>query len=115
LIERIQGRATFRRFGSSARRVRRGPITLVIAERDAGDAAGLAFAVPRRVGGAVVRNRLRRQLRAIAKDIDRRTPVPPAWYLVVVHPGAADHSFDSLTASLRSAFADEPGGPGVRS
>jgi ribonuclease P protein component len=115
LIERIQGRATFRRFGSSARRVRRGPITLVIAERDAGDAAGLAFAISRRVGGAVVRNRLRRQLRAIARDIDHRSPVPPAWYLVVVHPGAADSTYESLSAALHDAFAAAAVGPVVTS
>jgi ribonuclease P protein component len=114
LIERIQGRATFRAFGPSARRVRRGPLTVVVAERDGAGAAGLAFAVPRRVGGAVVRNRLRRQLRAAAREIDREHPVLPAWYLVVVHPGAAGCSFGALAGALGEAFDASNSDGGVR-
>jgi ribonuclease P protein component len=113
LIERIQGRATFRAFGPSARRVRRGPLTLVVAERAGAGAAGLAFAVPRRVGGAVVRNRIRRQLRAAAREIDQVRPVRPAWYLVVVHPGAAGCSFAVLAGALREAFDASAGDKGL--
>lgn len=110
MIERIHGRAPFRRFGPDARRYRRGPLTLVVADRDDGDgAAAVAYAVSRRVGGAVVRNRLRRQLRAAARAIDADAPVRPGWYLVVVHPPARDHDYHELEAALRGALVEAGG------
>ena len=105
MIERIHGRATFRRFGPGARRFRRRPLTLVVADRDGGPAA-FAYAVSRRVGPAVVRNRLRRQLRAAAVEIDADQPVRPAWYLVVVHPSARGTGYRDLLSALRSTLAE---------
>jgi ribonuclease P protein component len=93
LIDRISGRASFRRF-DGARRRRTGLFTLVVAEPPSADGPpALAFAVARRIGGAVVRNRIRRRLRAVFAELDRRGELPRRWYLVVVHPPAvhADH------------------------
>jgi ribonuclease P protein component len=51
----------------------------------------VAFAIPRKVGGAVVRNRLRRQVRG---HLERRhagpAPLPPGALLVALRPGAAE-------------------------
>jgi ribonuclease P protein component len=105
LIERIHGRATFRRFGPEARRIRSGPLTVVVADRQDGRAA-VAYAVSRRVGPAVVRNRLRRQLRAAIRSIDLAAPVDPGWYLVVVHPSARGRTYGELADALRRALAD---------
>ena len=88
-IDRIRDREVFRRFRTSGSRARRGPLTVVALERLDSASAGLAFAMPRRVGSAVARNRLRRQLRAAAS----RARTPPGasgrrGYLVIVRPGA---------------------------
>ena len=53
----------------------------------------MAFAIPRQVGGAVVRNRLRRRLREVLADLARTTDLVPAGDLLVsVRPDAVDRS-----------------------
>jgi ribonuclease P protein component len=101
VLERITRRGVFRAFAPPAPRHRSGPLTLVVAERDDGDGAGLAMAVSRKVGTAVVRNRLRRQIRAAAAELDAERPLRRGWYLVIVHPRARGCS----TAELRDALA----------
>lgn len=65
----------------------------------------VAYAIPRTVGPAVVRNRIRRRLRAIVADLDRRPQgVPIGDYLVRVSPGAADLSYDELHQHLMGAI-----------
>ena len=56
----------------------------------------LAFSLPRRVGGAVTRNRLRRQLREVFRALEQEREVAPGDYLLLVGPGAAGASFESL-------------------
>ena len=49
----------------------------------------VAYAIGRTVGGAVVRNRLRRRLRALVHDRARAGQLRPGWYLVGATPAAA--------------------------
>ena len=58
----------------------------------------VAFAVGRRVGSAVLRNRIRRQLRAILRSLARSDPdfFPSGDYLVRVFPAAASLNFSEL-------------------
>jgi len=56
----------------------------------------LAFAIAKRVGNAVVRNRLRRRLREAA----RRIALPPGTYLIRANPAAATLSFQEVSAHL---------------
>jgi ribonuclease P protein component len=56
----------------------------------------LAFAIPKRVGNAVTRNRLRRQLREVFRELERDGRLVPADYLVLVGPGAAGSPFTEL-------------------
>lgn len=68
----------------------------------------VAFAVGRRVGPAVVRNRVRRRLRSVlAEEVATRGGLAPGpgAYLVSVRPAAADASFDELGAAVRGALA----------
>jgi ribonuclease P protein component len=69
------------------------------------EVARVAYAVGRKVGGAVVRNRVRRRLRAAMADLARTSPdlVPAGAYLVSAAPEAASLSFDQLAASLHGA------------
>ncbi|MBS1836123.1 MAG: ribonuclease P protein component [Actinobacteria bacterium] len=106
MLDRIHRRSVFRRFAPPARRVRQGSVTLVVAARrvEEGEGAGIAMAVGRRVGPAVVRNRLRRQIRAVLFELDRRRPLRTGWYLVIVHPSARGRSSTELSRDLSTAL-----------
>ena len=78
-----------------------------------GDEVRFAYAIGRPVGPAVVRNRVRRRLRAAAREIDIATRgLPRGAYLVSVRPAAAHASYaalrDDLAAALRAVAADVP-------
>jgi len=77
--------------------------TVVVYMSLAGDADRRAgFAVSKAVGGAVIRNRVKRRLRAIAGEI---LPALPEHASMVVRalPTAATASFSSLDQDVRSA------------
>jgi RNase P protein component len=56
----------------------------------------VAYALGRAIGPAVVRNRLRRQLRA--QLVDRQ--LPPGWYLIGANPTATKRSLQELVFDL---------------
>lgn len=66
----------------------------------------VAYAVSRRVGPAVVRNRVRRRLRSAIRGLVTACPelVPPGAYLIAVSPQAANRSQALLEADLRTAL-----------
>jgi ribonuclease P protein component len=72
-----------------------------------GDVRRVAFAVSRQVGSAVVRNRVRRRLRAALQELDRLDDprFPPGDYLVRVRPGAGALGFDVLRDDLHRSLA----------
>lgn len=85
--------------------VRAGRRTLVVHIALTGDAERMAgFAVSKAVGGAVVRNRVKRRLRALMGD---RLELLPTGARVVVRalPPAADADFATLAGDLDGAMA----------
>lgn len=74
---------------------------LPVSDPIAVDPPRIAFAVPRKVGTAVVRNRLRRQVRA---HLDRRQNsdqgISSGAYLVFLAPGTADEAPATVLADL---------------
>jgi ribonuclease P protein component len=62
----------------------------------------LAFAIGKRVGNAVVRNRLRRRLREAARRLE---VLPAGLYLVRAKPDAAGLSFQEISDHLRQAVS----------
>ena len=70
-----------------------------------GDGVRVAYAIGRRVGPAVVRNRLRRRLRAAVREIDaERGGLAPGAYLVSARPEAAGRPYPELRADLADAL-----------
>jgi ribonuclease P protein component len=110
LIWRIRDRRTFDALRRSGRRVRAGALSVTYLAPAEGqgseDPSRFAFAIPRRVGSAVERNRIRRRLRAALGELARRHPSPiaPGAYLVVVRPEALTRTFVQLTQDVEQAF-----------
>lgn len=99
---RIRDRTTFDTLRRSGRRSRRGPIavTFVVGQDDS--VPRVAYSVGRRVGGAVIRNRLRRRLRAaVAAGVGS---IPPGAYLVSAGREALDLPYEDLKAHVTAAM-----------
>ena len=95
----VRGRDAFTALSRQGRRVREGPLTVI--HRADASPPRVAFAVGRKVGPAVVRNRLRRRLRALWRQAEPAT----GDYLILVALAAADLSFAQLRARLDAALA----------
>jgi len=110
MVWRIRDRATFDQLRRAGRRSRRGEVTVTFCTDRDEVAPRVAYAVGRRVGGAVVRNRLRRRLRAAVAEIDGS--LRPGAYLVAAGPRAVELPFEELkadvTAAMRSASEERP-------
>jgi ribonuclease P protein component len=101
-LGRVRTRAGFAALATSDRRARRGVLRLTAVLDEGAGRAAVAFAVGRAVGPAVVRNRVRRRLRAAFVDLG---PCP-GTYLVAVAPSAATSSFALLRADLAAALTE---------
>ncbi len=79
-------------------------MTLSVLARDplaAVDREEVAFLTPKRIGGAVIRNRLRRRMR----EIYRRTPglhVGDVYLVWIARPAAAELPFEELRACMHT-------------
>ncbi|MGH7357179.1 MAG: ribonuclease P protein component [Candidatus Rokuibacteriota bacterium] len=105
-MARVRDRATFEALGR-ARRHRQGPVSLCRVPPDGSGAPRVAYAVGKRAGNAVVRNRIRRRLRAaVAGEADAFSP--GAAYLVGGTREVISMSFDELCATV-AALAAEAG------
>jgi len=99
LIWRIRDRRTFLELRRSGRRARSDAVTVTHLSDPTACPPRLAFAVPRKVGPAVVRNRIRRCVRArlLERARDPERGLPAGAYLVSV--SAAGASIDGPRAA----------------
>jgi ribonuclease P protein component len=116
VIWRVRDRAAFAALRARGRRVRRGPVTVTFVPEARTSKQGLmeqveppkvAFAVNRRVGRAVRRNRVRRQLRSIMRELvaEPDSPVEPGTYLVGASPEITALSYQELKNTVQEALA----------
>jgi ribonuclease P protein component len=101
LIWRVERRDTFLALGR-ARRVRAGPLTVSWVPGDPAEPPRVAYAIGRRVGSAVERNRLRRRLRMLIRTM--AADLPPGAYLIGTAPEAARLSSNELRNTLMQAL-----------
>ena len=103
LIWRIRDRATFEALATGRRR-RRGPISMTFLPGDPSIPPRVAYAVGKRVGPAVVRNRVRRRLRA-ATMAHRDELQAGAAYLFGAAPGVVAVPFAEIEAAVGQLLA----------
>ena len=104
LIGRFGDRATFDALRREGRRARRGPMTVI--HLPGPHEVRVAYSIGRKVGTAVVRNKVRRRLRAAVRELDVSTGgLPTGDYLVTVSPEAAGRTYRELRDDLGRAIA----------
>ncbi len=108
-IQPIRDRATFLGLRRSGRRVRRGPVTVTWVPGEPDDPTRVAYTVGRKVGGAVVRNRVRRRLRAVVRE--DRGLLQPGAYLIGAGPEAVPMPYGELRAAACEALNALASGP----
>ena len=101
---RITDRRTFSALRRDGRRARSGAIALTWLPAP-GDPTPprVAFAVTRPSGGAVVRNRIRRRLRAALRELRAAGSLPAGTYLVSAGPEVRTLPWSDLVARLSEA------------
>lgn len=104
-IGRIRRRSSFRALARPDGRGSAGPlrVTYVRVTAETPGLACVGYAVGRRHGNAVARNRLRRRLRAALQEVASTRPLPPGTYLVSARPDASSLDTDALRAALETA------------
>ena len=101
LIWRVDRRDTFEALRHGRRR-RQGPITVSWISGDPTEPPRVAYTIGRRVGSAVVRNRVRRRLRMLIREA--APTLRPGAYLIGVGPAAALLSYEELREILQKAL-----------
>jgi len=108
LIGRLHYKRDFNNLRVNGKTVKRGFLSVVFCPSDnSSDGIRVAFAVGRSVGGAVVRNRIKRRLReAFLKMITKNKLVPDGDYLIRVFPEVKSHNFICLAENLENVIED---------
>lgn len=101
-VGRLRGRRPFAALAAQGRTVRNGPVRVRFTAAST-DTAGVGYAIGRSVGGAVVRNRVKRRIRAAVAM--QNMPLTSGFYLISADPVAATMPFLELVTALESAFA----------
>ncbi|MEX2294085.1 MAG: ribonuclease P protein component [Acidimicrobiales bacterium] len=105
---RVTDRRTFLAFRQDGRRAGRGPLTVTWLPPAASDRPApprVAFAIGRPAGGAVVRNRIRRRLRAALRELLVAQRLPAGSYLVGARSEVASLPWTDVLGHLQDAVA----------
>lgn len=94
--QRLQRRTDFDAVFREGARISRGVLALRVRERGDDAPCRFGFAISSRLGGAVVRNRIRRRLRESARRIDAQG----LDVVVIARDGAARASYQELDQTL---------------
>jgi ribonuclease P protein component len=93
----------------AANRGRRAPMpgfVLLVRPRDDGDPAiRLGITVTRKIGGAVVRNRMKRRFRSLARDLLPENGIAGADHVLIGRQGGIERDFGLLRTELEKALA----------
>ena len=81
-----------------------GFVLLVRDRADGDDALRVGFTVTKKIGGAVVRNRMKRRLRALARELLPTAGIPGADHVLIGREGGIEREFGLLRLDLAGAL-----------
>ena len=81
-----------------------GFVLLVRDRGDGDDALRVGFTVTKKIGGAVVRNRMKRRLRALARELLPTAGIPGADHVLIGREGGIEREFGLLREELAKAL-----------
>jgi ribonuclease P protein component len=81
-----------------------GFVLLVRDRKDSDPAMRVGFTVTRKIGGAVVRNRMKRRFRALAREIVPSRGVPGADHVMIGRAKGIERDFGLLRSELAGAL-----------
>ena len=82
-----------------------GFVLLVRPRDDADETMRIGYTVTKKIGNAVVRNRMKRRFRAMARDLLPALGISGADHVLIGRAGGVERDFATLTAELRRALA----------
>ncbi|MGF1455728.1 MAG: ribonuclease P protein component [Alphaproteobacteria bacterium] len=102
----LRKRADFLRAQRGQRAASRGVVVQFVAEDTPAADGMIRFGVTatRKIGGAVVRNRAKRRLRALARSLLRREGRAGGLYVLIARQDTPSRAYDRLQADLRHAL-----------
>ncbi|NNN12008.1 MAG: ribonuclease P protein component [Acidimicrobiaceae bacterium] len=101
-MERLSKRSDFEDLRRAGRRFGGRNLSIYFLERDSNGAPLVGFAISKRVGNAVVRNRIRRRLREISYGSEGI--FSSGCYLVAVKPSAKERDYWELKSDMESVL-----------
>ncbi len=102
MIAGISDRSVFAEIRTAGHHVRSADLRLRYLPGELGTEPQVAYAISRKVGNAVTRNRIRRRLRAsLGEHFGRFEVAPLRAAVLIVLPGASDRSYAELNDQVR--------------
>ncbi len=101
-MERLSKKSDFDELKKAGRRFAGRYLSIVFVRRGSEGPAFVGFAISKRVGNAVVRNRIRRRLRAISASGE--AAFTPGSYLIAVKPSAKESGYWELKSDVDSVL-----------
>ena len=102
---RLKRRAEFLRAAQKGRKAAMPGVVVQVLSRNDSDPARIGFTVTKKVGNAVVRNRVRRRLREAARLLLRDTPAAGADIVLIGREATRTRAFTLLMDDMRRALA----------
>ncbi len=79
-------------------------LMLALANPENGSASRLGLTVTKKLGGAVIRNRIRRRLRAAAREVFPQDAAPGTDYVLIARKAAYDRNYGALLDDMKRAL-----------
>ncbi len=109
MVRRLVRRAEFLAANAGRRVPMPGFVLLVRPRGDDDPAMGVGFTVTKKIGGAVIRNRMKRRFRVLAREILPESGTPGTDHVVIGRAGGLERDYALLGAEFRKALAKAQG------